>query len=152
MPDSNVLVIRTSCKTCAVPLTHVAEVMRSLPVEPLGGAPFGVSGMAVVRGRATPVVDLGKLLGDSAVTSMDAALFVTLRIGDRTVALLVQAVNNIRTLARNELESLPLLWQGDHPPVVAALATIDRELLLVLEASRLLPDDWLPASSEGGSR
>jgi hypothetical protein len=27
---------------------------------------------------------------------------------------------------------------------------VDRELLVVLEATRLLPDDWRPARAEGG--
>ncbi len=126
--------------------------MRPLPVEPLAGAPAGVLGVTIVRGRVTPVVDLETLLGDGTTRRTGSARFVTLRIGDRAVALLVEAVRSIRTLARTELESLPPLWQGSHPPAVAALGAVDRELLFVLEATRLLPDDWRPAGSEEGTR
>jgi len=147
-----VLTLRLGHRTCAVPLSYITEVMRPLPVEPLAGAPAGVLGVAVVRGRVTPVVDLESLLGDGTATSTSSARFVTLRIGDRAVALLVEAVRSIRTLARTELVSLPPLWQGSHPPAVSALGAVDHELLLVLEATRLLPDDWRPAGSEGGVR
>jgi len=152
VPSTPVLTLRLGHCTCAVPLCYITEVMRPLPVEPLAGAPAGVLGMAVIRGRATPVVDLEALLGDGITTRTDSARFVTLRIGDRVVALFVEAVRSIRTLARTELESLPPLWQGPHPPAVSALGAADRELLLVLEATRLLPGDWQPTGTEGGAR
>lgn len=149
-PSTPVLTLRLGHCTCAVPLSYITEVMRPLPVEPLAGAPAGVTGVAVVRGRVTPVVDLEILLGNCSAPKKDSARFVTLHIGNRAVALLVEAVQAIRTLAWTELESLPPLWQGSHPPAVVALGAVDRELLIVLEATRLLPDDWRPAGSEGG--
>jgi purine-binding chemotaxis protein CheW len=103
-PSVPVLTLRRGHCTCAVPVSCITEVMRALPVEPLAGAPGGVLGVAVIRGRVTPVVDLATLLGDGATTRAGSARFVTLRIGDRAVALLVEAVRSIRTLARTELE------------------------------------------------
>lgn len=127
---------------CAVPLAHAGEVMRPLPVEPLAGAPAGVLGLAVIRGRATPVVDLGALFNDGrAGAPADSARYVMLRAGDRLVAILVEAVAGIRTVDLARFEALPPLWQGPRPPAIAALGTLDRELLLVLEATRLLPAD-----------
>lgn len=149
-PTIPVLTLRFGSCACAVPLAYVTEVMRPLPVEPLAGAPAGVSGVAIIRGRVTPVVDLGTLFGAGAVARTALARLVALRVGDRAVALLVDSVQAIRTLARGELESLPSLWQGSHPPAVAALGVVDRELLVVLEATRLLPDDWRPDGGEGG--
>lgn len=151
-PGSGVLVLRTGRRTCAVPLAYVSEVMRPLPIESLAGAPAGVPGVAVVRGRAIPVVDLGILLDDGVTTRPESARFVTLRVGHRAVALLVEAVRAIRTLAWGEFESLPPLWRGSHPPAVSALGVVDRELLLVLEAARLLPEDWAPPDRAGGAR
>jgi purine-binding chemotaxis protein CheW len=151
-PSPRVLTVRLGHCACAVPLSYIREVMRPLPVEPLAGAPAGVLGVAVIRGRATPVVDLEALLVDGITTWTNSARFVTLRIGDRAVALLVEAVRSIRTLAGGELESLPPLWQGSHPPAVSALGAVDHELLFVLEAARLLPDDWHPAGCAGGAR
>lgn len=146
-----VLTLRVSRCVCAVPLAHVAEVMRPLPVEPLAGAPAGVLGMAVIRGKATPVIDLSVLLGDRAAAATASARFVTIRAGQRAIALLVDAVLAIRTLARAELEALPPLWETSHPSAVSALGTLDRELLIVLEATHLLPEDWHHAGEEGAA-
>jgi len=108
--------------------------------------------VAIVRGRVTPVVDLEALLREGVTAQADSARFVALRVGDRVVALLVEAVRSIRMLASSELEALPSLWQGPHPTAVAALGSVDRELLIVLEATRLLPDDWRIGEGEGGMR
>jgi hypothetical protein len=66
-----------------VQLTYVIETMRPLPVETISGVLSFVQGIALIRGIATPVVDLGAVLG----TPNEAAeQFVTLRVGDKQVA------------------------------------------------------------------
>lgn len=152
-PSLAVLAMRADSRVVAVPVLHVVESMRLLPVEPLAGTLPFVLGLAIIRGSATPVVDLAALLADGAgVAPVASGRFVVLRVGSRRVVLSVEAVLAVRALARAELESLPPLWQGSHPPAVAALGALDRELLIVLEATRLLPDDWRHPANEGGAR
>jgi purine-binding chemotaxis protein CheW len=57
------LVVGVKGRLCAVPLTHVIEIMRPLPVEPISDVPLFVQGVSIIRGIPTPVVDLGALLG-----------------------------------------------------------------------------------------
>jgi purine-binding chemotaxis protein CheW len=119
------------------------EVMRPLPVERVAGAPDCVTGLAIVRGKAVPVVELAGLLGDvgnETVEPAAAARWVALRVGDRTVVLEVDAVLAIRSLDAARFTALPPLWHGPRPPAVAALCALDRELFIVLETTRLLPD------------
>ena len=140
--ESSVLAVRGGGHFCAVPLPQVVEVMRPLPVERIAGAPDCVTGLAIVRGKAVPVVDLAALLGDMenpAAEPAAAARWVALRVGDRTVVLEVEAVLAIRSLDAARFTALPPLWQGPRPPAVAALCALDRELLIVLETTRLLP-------------
>jgi chemotaxis signal transduction protein len=101
-----------------------------------------VSGLAIIRGRAIPVVDLETLLHDGTTARANSARFVTFRVGGRSIALLVEAVLSVRALAISQFDALPPLWQGPHSPAVAALGALDRELFIVLEATRLLPDEW----------
>ncbi len=148
-----VLAVRAGPHLCAVPLDRVAEVMRPLPVESLAGAAPCVLGLAMIRGGATPVIDLAALLSDRpAARPTGTGRFVALQVGSRRVALSVETVLAIRMLDRTELESLPPLWRGPHPPAVAALGALDRELLMVLEAARVFPDDHGPSADEGGLR
>ena len=65
---SQVLVVMVGARACALPLHHVAETMRPLPIEAVVGTPSFVCGVSVIYGVPTPVVDLKPLLENSANT------------------------------------------------------------------------------------
>jgi purine-binding chemotaxis protein CheW len=113
-----------------------------LPVEPLGQMASFVTGLALIRGRATPVVDARKLLGSPSERA--AERYVTLGTSEpaasRIAALAVDAVLGVREVARETLSQLPSLLREQQSEAVSALGTLDLELLLVLEAARLLPE------------
>jgi purine-binding chemotaxis protein CheW len=113
--------------------------MRPLALSPVPGMPPFVLGVARVRATAVPVLDSGILTGGPPVT---ASRWITLAAsGERTVALAVESVTGIRTLAEGDLEALPPLLAGGGPRLFAAIATRDQELLLTLQASHLVPDE-----------
>lgn len=109
--------------------------MRPLAVEALAGAPEFVSGVAVVRGRPTPVVDLARLLSDQGG---QAGRFVTLRVQERQVAVAVEEVEGIFQLDPREVANLPPLLSHR---AVAAVGRLDAQLLLVLQAGALVPPE-----------
>ena len=124
---------------CAVPLTHVIETMRPLPVEPISGVPSFVQGISIIRGIPTPVVDLGAVLG---APSKRAERFVTLRVGDRQVALSVNAVLGVRDLDTIlTIRELPPLLQRASNEVVETIGTLDKQVLMVLRTGWELPDE-----------
>ncbi len=96
-----------------------------------------------------PVVDLGALLG-SAEPSLPTR-FLTLRLEDRRVALAVKSVVGVRELAPDVLSELPLLLAQADQTAVAAIGMLDAELLLSLEATRIVPDRLWPLLDAGGS-
>ncbi|HET6585739.1 MAG TPA: chemotaxis protein CheW [Nannocystaceae bacterium] len=122
----------------ALPLEHVAETMRPLPVEPLAAMPEFVVGLAIVRGEPTPVVDAGVLLA-----SRDPAAwtrFVAIRSGTRRVALAVEAVLGVRSFDGDTVQTLPPLLGAASADLVASVGALDRELLVVLDAARVIPE------------
>jgi purine-binding chemotaxis protein CheW len=137
-PTSPVLILRSGPHRCALPLSHVVETMRPLPVQPLSNMPSFVSGAAIVRGEAVPVVDLGILLGiDNAVMGR----FVVIRVEESRVALAVDGVIGIEDLDAACLTSVPPLLKNAHPDLLSALGHADQKLLLVLNTARILPDE-----------
>jgi purine-binding chemotaxis protein CheW len=133
------LICRVSSKLCGLPLEHVLETMRPLPLEELANMPSFVRGVALIRGRPTPVLDGRSLLGSPAMHSASARL-VTFKLGERQVALWVDAVVGIRSVEGASLEQLPPLLRESQAEQVDALGTLDAELLLVLEHTRLLTE------------
>jgi purine-binding chemotaxis protein CheW len=143
------LLFRARTRLCALPIERLVETMRPLPATPFPGAPAFVLGVARIRGAAVPVVDLGALLG--CPEPSQATRFLTLRLGDRRVALAVERVHGLRQLAPEVLSALsPLLANAEHD-AVARIGTLDDELLLSLETTRIVPDSLWPVLDARGS-
>ncbi|HTB22546.1 MAG TPA: chemotaxis protein CheW [bacterium] len=149
MSDSlAVLVVQAHGLSLALPLAAVLEVYRPLPTQTVSGAPAFVRGLARIRGRATVVVDLNRLLG--APQDAEAGRYVSLRMDGRSVALAVESARELRTLDSAILAGLPPLL-GEGGERFQALASLDEGLLVVLSAAKLLPEgDW-ERSAESGS-
>jgi purine-binding chemotaxis protein CheW len=122
-------------------LQHVGEAMRALPIEPIPDMPPCVLGVAMVRGAATPVLDLARLIGAGEGAGR---YFVSLRIGERQAALAVDAVVGVASLGADALAQTPPLLAGDGEAAIAAIAVRDTALTLVLRAARLLPPEVTP--------
>jgi purine-binding chemotaxis protein CheW len=117
----------------------VIETMRPLPIEGIAGMPPFVRGLAVIRGAPVPVVDLAVLVG--ATETRACTRFVLLRLDNRRVALAVSAVVGVRDLGAASLEEMPPVLRGANAEMVEAIGTLDAELLVVLRASRVLPEE-----------
>jgi len=119
--------------------------MRPLPVVPLPGSAAFVLGLTIVRGTPAPVVDARRLLGPTVASFSDdssppASRFIAIKLAQRTAVLAVDAVLGIRPLPAGMLASIPPLLRGAQAELVSVVGALDAELLLVLEAARLIPD------------
>jgi purine-binding chemotaxis protein CheW len=133
------LICRVGSRLCGLPLAHVVETMRPLPVEPLAHLPSFVEGVSIIRGRPIPVLDARRVLGEDGEPAAGTR-FVTLDLAARSAALSVDAVLGVRDIDVAELAQLPALLRDARNDMVAALGMLDQELLVVLERSRLLPE------------
>jgi purine-binding chemotaxis protein CheW len=144
-----VLVVRAGSRLCAIPVTFVLETLRPLGVSPLAGAPSFVEGVAIVRGEPVPVVDLGAFVG-GAGTGERATRWVTVRAGARRAVLAVEAVLGVSPLDGAE-GAVPLVEDACLGAVESVRAR-DQDLLLVLDAARVLAEASRPAPVGGGAR
>jgi purine-binding chemotaxis protein CheW len=143
------LICRVLDRVCALPLASVIETMRPLPIEPLPGVPRPVAGVALIRGATVPVVDLGWVLSEKASSP---TRFVTMHVDGRQVALAVESVVGVRAIPDGALRELPPLLQDASSQAIAAIGTLDAELLVVLGGGRLVPDMvWRAMGSDGVS-
>lgn len=131
---TTLLVFRTGATLGALPVEHVVETMRPLALTPIASAPGYVSGAAVVRGDAVPVVDLARLLTGTAAP---VARWISLR-GGRPAILAVGEVLGVRRVGAVHA---PALVGGVATSVLDELGVLDRELLVVLAAARLVTED-----------
>jgi purine-binding chemotaxis protein CheW len=144
------LLCRVGESRVALPIVHLLETMRPMAIEPVPHVPPFVRGVSIIRGVPVPVVDVGVLMG---ATGREAARWVTLRVGDRAVALAVESVEGVKDLSRSTFEALPPLLADAGTDLIAAIGTLDAQLLVVLKLSRLLPESaWQVLASRGQPR
>lgn len=74
---------------------------------------------------------------------------ITLRAGQRQVALAVEEVLGVRQLPPGQ--ALPPLLGEASADLVNAIGSLDSELLLVLRSARLVPDALWPALQSAGA-
>jgi purine-binding chemotaxis protein CheW len=155
------LVFASGAHVGALPIEHVQETMRPLPIEPVASdLPF-LAGIAIVRGTALPVVNMEALLAvprgatprsrrvDDARSPVGR--FITVRVDGRAVALAVTEVLGVWPAAALDTGALPPLLERSG--AVAAIGRLDGRLLLVLEAASLVPPDaWSQLAAQRSAR
>jgi len=143
------LFCRVGSCLCALPLKHVIETMRPMPVEPLSGTTPLVSGLAIIRGVPVPVLQAGELLGAERAKP---GRFVTVRVGKRQVALAVDSVLSVGALPLGSLDELPPLLRDAGSEAILSIGALDANLLLVLRSARLVPEHLWAQLGAVGSR
>lgn len=131
------LVFRAGRYLCALPLRHVVETMRPLPIEPVTAAPPFVRGVSLIRGEALPVVDVARLLG---IETTHPTRFVTIRVAERRIALSVDVVVGVRAIDEESVPELAPLLDSANAEMIAGIAERDGALLVVLRSARLVPE------------
>jgi purine-binding chemotaxis protein CheW len=132
------LISRVGRQLYAIPIEHVVEIMRVLPIEPMARTPDYVRGLCIIRGAPVPVVDVGLLVGKRQT---EAGRLIAIKTADRTIALQVDAVLGIKILKPEIFSELPPLLGEIASETVAAIGTLDSATLLALRAARIVPDD-----------
>ena len=130
------LVFRADRYLCALPVSHIIEILRPLPVEPFAGAPAFVSGLTLIRGAPVPVVDLAAVLAGALGP---ASRFVIAQTGPRRVAIAVDAVLGLREFPASLWNHLPPLLGEAGAGLIDSVGSLDQELLLTLRTASLVP-------------
>ncbi len=148
--DGLAVICRAGSFVFGLPVEHVSETMRPLPVEPLSGMPSYIAGLSIVRGVPMPVVDAARMLGEAG--PRPSGRFVAIRTGSRRAVIAVDDVLGVRSVARGSLHDLPALLGDASAEVIASMGTLDAGLLLVLRSARLVPASvWATLDAGGAS-
>jgi len=134
------LLCRVDERLCSLPIDSVIETTRPLPIEPVAGAPSFVLGLSIVRGMPVPIVDAERLLGGEKGAT--PTRFVILKVGERRVGLAVDAAVGVRQIGAASMQELPPLLRNADAEMVSTIGMLDSELLVVLEAMRIVPESF----------
>jgi purine-binding chemotaxis protein CheW len=99
-----------------------------------------VLGLAVIRGTPVPVVGLASLF---ATAGQPATRWVLVRTGDKRVALAVDAVLGVAGSTSSRFDTMPPLLRDAAAGMMETIGALDSELLFLLDAAHVLPEEIL---------
>ncbi|SEN09512.1 purine-binding chemotaxis protein CheW [Sphingomonas gellani] len=121
-----------------VDIMAIREIRAWSPATPLPNVPAHVRGVVNLRGVVLPVLDLRHRLGWGVTDPSARHVIIVVRIGEQLQGLIVDAVNDIVSVAPDAMQPLPDMGETTAAQFLEGLATIDQRLILVLSLDRLV--------------
>ena len=122
----------------ALPMSAVREIVRPLPLAPVPRAPELLLGLANLRGRVLPVLDLRRLVGAEPREPDDATRVLVLEWRGSRLGLVVDAVRRVLEAAADALETARGAAAALATDVLAGVVRDGAEVVQVLDLEALL--------------
>jgi purine-binding chemotaxis protein CheW len=133
------VVFRLDRQLYALPLKNVERALHMVAIAPVPEAPPWVPGVISLHGQVVPVVDLRQRFGrPGREPDLNDRLLVVQALG-QTAVLWVDEVTEVLEVPSAQVEPPPQPLSRSRP--LAGIVRRDEELILVLDASRLLPPE-----------
>lgn len=116
----------------------VREVLECPPLRRLPTAHPSVRGVATIRGRTIPVVDLGKALGMRALSGEHGRYVVIAEFNRSVQGFLVESVDRIVNM--NWADIMPPPANSGKDNYLTAVTRLDQELIEILDVEKILAE------------
>jgi purine-binding chemotaxis protein CheW len=124
----------------AIDVLRVREVVEAVPITRVPSAPRDVRGVVNLRGSVVPVIDLGMRFGGDELVSTARTCIVVVEAEaatDRVVGLLVDSVNRVVTLGRDDIAPVPPFGTRAGADLLGGMGITGPSFVLVLVADRV---------------
>jgi purine-binding chemotaxis protein CheW len=116
----------------------VERVLRWTQPRPIPNVPAWLDGVIDHGGRSVPVIDLRSRFDLPAATSREHARILVFTVGDGAIAATVDAVDEVATVNKSDLQDPPELFRGLARQYLRALLRRGDEVTVVLDVAQLL--------------
>lgn len=123
----------------SVDIMSVREIRGWTRTTSLPHAPRFVRGVINLRGTVLPVVDLAMRLGLDETEPEDRNVIIVVDVGSRVMGLRVDAVSDILTFTRDQLQPPPDVATSSSGTFVKALTILDDRMVRLLDLEAVLP-------------
>lgn len=131
---------RVGSQEFCVDIMSVREIRGWSQATPLPHSPDYMRGVINLRGAVLPIIDLGARLGLGAAEPTARHVTIVVRIGDRTVGLLVEAVSDILTVTDHLVQATPDVACETVRAFVQGILAIDGRMISLISLDNILPD------------
>lgn len=128
----------------AFPMSDVREIIRMPEVTRIPLSPPTLEGMANLRGKVLPVVNLRRTFNFEQIEYTDATRVVIVEQGDTLVGFTVDRVASVISVELDQLESVDAIDSAIDAEMLTAMikGVGGHTMVMVLDSARLTQFDW----------
>ena len=123
-----------------VDIMSVREIRGWSPATPLPQTPEYMRGVINLRGAVLPIMDLACRLGLASNEPSARSVIIVVRMGERTIGLLVDAVSDILSVTQDLIQTTPDVACDKVKNFVRGLITMEGRMISEIANERLLPE------------
>ncbi len=123
-----------------VDIMSVREIRGWSPATPLPQTPDYMRGVINLRGAVLPIMDLATRLGLASNEPSERSVIIVVRMGQRTIGLLVDAVSDILSVTQELIQATPDVACDKVKSFVRGLITMEGRMISEIASERLLPE------------
>ncbi len=146
-PLRQMLTFSLGAEVYGVDILQVKEIRGWSPVTRMPQSPPSVLGVLNLRGAIVPVVDLRVqfALPTATFTPLTVVIILSLRgpNGTRECGIVVDSVKDVVDVRADGIRPAPTMHDAGSA-FIQGIATVDEQMLILLEANELVPRDLAP--------
>lgn len=121
-----------------VEILKVQEIKGYSSITPIPNTPAHIKGVMNLRGTIIPVVDLRMKLGMAEAACTPFTVIVVVKVGGKTVGLVMDAVSDVLDLPKDDIEATPDFGTAVETGFVSGLAKAGSRLIVLLDIEKVL--------------
>jgi purine-binding chemotaxis protein CheW len=130
-----------------IEILRVQEIKGYSAVTPLPNLPPYIKGVLNLRGAVVPVLDLRDRFGMSESEYTRFTVIIVVRVGERVVGLIVDAVSDVLDVAQNDVVPAPDMGAGVDTSFLTGMAKSEERLISLLDIERVVGMDEVGKAS-----
>ncbi|MDR3511501.1 MAG: chemotaxis protein CheW [Caulobacteraceae bacterium] len=123
-----------------VDIMAVREIRGWSPATPLPQTPDYMRGVINLRGAVLPIMDLAARLGLPTSETTVRSVIIVIKVDERMVGLLVDAVSDILSITEDLIQATPDVACDRVRSFIRGLITMEGRMISEIAIERLLPE------------
>lgn len=140
--DDQYLTFMLAGEEYGVDILRVQEIKGWDNVTPIPNTPNYIKGVINLRGTIVPIIDLRERFSLESISYGPTTVVIVLKVnsekGSRTMGIVVDAVSEVYNISQETLKPAPDFGQAISTDFVMGLATVEEQMVIVLDIDHLL--------------
>ena len=124
-----------------IEILNVHEIIGVIPVTSVPGTPRYIRGIANLRGKIIPIVDLRQKFGMESKHLTAQTCIIVVNVHGAEIGIIVDRVSEVLSIADNEIEPAPAFGKDIRTDYLLGIGTSQQRVRILLDTDRVLADD-----------